>query len=129
MATSKAVRYPKVPTKIKIGAQDWTIIERDRGDDGIIADDSYGYTLQKTNTIVLDKHCPPSRKRQTLFHELFHAIRFSNGSSGIKPNLEDIQPDEVIATWEHYFIAMYEDTMLLVLRENPAVSDYLLSNE
>lgn len=129
MATSKTVKYPKVPTKIKVGAQDWTVIERDRADDGYIAEDSYGYTLHKTNVIVLDKHCPPSRKRQTLFHELFHAIRYSNGSSGIKPDMDNVQPDEVIAIWEHYFIAMYEDTMLLVLRENPALSDYLLSNE
>lgn len=126
---SKQIKYPKVPSKVKIGAQDWTIIERSRDDDGLINDDSYGYTLQKSNVIVLDKSCPPSRKRQTLFHELFHAIRFSNGSSGIKPNMEDIQPDEVIITWEHYFIAMYEDTMLSVLRENPAVLDYLLSQE
>jgi Zn-dependent peptidase ImmA (M78 family) len=129
MANAKTTKYPKMPTRVKIGAQDWAIIERDRADDGYIADDSYGYTLQKSNVIIIDKHCPPSRKRQTLFHELFHAIRFSNGSSGIKPDMENIQPDEVIATWEHYFIAMYEDTMLLVLRENPAVSDYLLSNE
>ena len=129
MATSKIIKHPKVPTRIKIGAQDWTIIERDRADDGFIADDAYGYTLQKTNVIVLDKHCPPSRKRQTLFHELFHAIRYSNGSSGIKPDMENIQPDEIILTWEHYFIAMYEDTMLNILRENPAVMDYLLSTE
>jgi Zn-dependent peptidase ImmA (M78 family) len=127
--TSKAIKFPKLPTKIKIGAQDWTVIERDRADDGYIADDSYGYTLQKTNVIVIDKHCPPSRKRQTLFHEIFHAIRYSNGSSGIKPDMENIQPDEIIGTWEHYFIAMYEDTMLLVLRENPALSNYLLSQE
>lgn len=118
-----------VPTRIKIGAQDWTVIERSATDDGIISDDSYGYTLQKTNVIVLDKNCPPSRKRQTLFHELFHAIRFSNGSSGIKPNTEDILPDQVIGTWEHYFIAMYEDTMLSVLRENPKLTEYLLSND
>jgi Zn-dependent peptidase ImmA (M78 family) len=129
MSAAKAIRYPKVPTKIKIGAQDWTIVERTRDDDGLINDDTYGYTLQKSNLIVLDKHCPPSRKRQTLFHELFHAIRFSNGSSGIKPNVEDVQSDELISIWEHYFIAMYEDTMLLVLRENPTVSDYLLSQE
>jgi hypothetical protein len=129
MSAAKAIRYPKVPTKIKIGAQDWTIVERTRDDDGLINDDTYGYTLQKSNLIVLDKHCPPSRKRQTLFHELFHAIRFSNGSSGIKPNVEDVQSDGLISIWEHYFIAMYEDTMLLVLRENPTVSDYLLSQE
>lgn len=127
MAT--AIKYPKVPTKIKIGAQDWTVIERSRDDDGLINDESYGYTLQKSNLIVLDKHCPPSRKRQTLFHELFHAIRFSNGSSGIKPNVEDVQSDELISIWEHYFIAMYEDTMLSVLRENPSLMNYLLSQE
>lgn len=119
----------QVPKKIKIGAQIWTVVERDRADDGFIADDAYGYTLQKTNVIVLDKHCPASRKRQTLFHELFHAIRFSNGSSGIKPDMENIQPDEIIATWEHYFIAMYEDTMLNVIRENPALTRYLLEKD
>lgn len=129
MSTSKAVRYPKLPTKIKIGAQDWTIVERSRDDDGMINDDSYGYTLQKSNFIVIDKNCPASRKRQTLFHELFHAVRFSNGSSGIKPDMENIQSDDVIYTWEHYFIAMYEDTMLSVLRDNPSVTAYLLSEE
>jgi Zn-dependent peptidase ImmA (M78 family) len=129
MASAKPIKHPKLPNKVKIGAQDWTIVERSRDDDGMINDDSYGYTLQKSNFIVIDKNCPPSRKRQTLFHELFHAVRFSNGSSGIKPDMENIQSDDVIYTWEHYFIAMYEDTMLLVLRENPAVSDYLLSSE
>lgn len=118
-----------VPSRIKIGAQDWTIVERSASDDGIISDDSYGYTLNKSNLIVLDRNCPPSRKRQTLFHELFHAIRFSNGSSGIKPDMDNIQPDEVIPIWEHYFIAMYEDTMLSVLRENPKLMEYLLSND
>jgi Zn-dependent peptidase ImmA (M78 family) len=127
MATS--TKHPKVPNKIKIGAQDWTVIERSRDDDGLISEDSYGYTLQKSNTIILDKHCPPSRKRQTLFHELFHAIRFSNGSSGIKPSLEDAQSEDLISIWEHYFIAMYEDTMLSVLRENSNLTKYLLSQE
>ena len=129
MASAKSTKHPKLPTKVKIGAQDWTIVERSRDDDGMINDDSYGYTLQKSNFIVIDKNCPPSRKRQTLFHELFHAVRFSNGSSGIKPDMENIQSDDVIYTWEHYFIAMYEDTMLSVFRENPAIVDYLLSNE
>jgi len=127
--TTKNIKYPKLPSKIKIGAQDWAIVERSRDDDGMINDDSYGYTLQKSNFIVIDKNCPPSRKRQTLFHELFHAVRFSNGSSGIKPDMENIQSDDVIYTWEHYFIAMYEDTMLSVLRDNPSVTAYLLSNE
>lgn len=129
MANAKNTKYPKVPTKIKIGAQNWDIIERTRDDDGMINDDSYGYTLQKSNVIILDKNCPPSRKRQTLFHELFHAIRFSNGSSGIKPDMDNTQPEEIISIWEHYFIAMYEDTMLNLLRENPRLTEFLFSDE
>jgi hypothetical protein len=43
--------------------------------------------------------------------------------------MENIPADDVIYTWEHYFIAMYEDTMLSVFRENPAIVEYFLSNE
>lgn len=127
--STKTAKYPKMPTKIKIGSQDWHVEERTKNDDGMLNDGSYGYTIQEGNIIVIDKAATPSRKRQTLFHELFHAIRFSSGSSGIKPNTEDVLPNEIIATWEHYFIAMYEDGMLLVLRENPQLTQYLLSNE
>lgn len=118
-----------LPKKIKIGAQVWDVIERTRATDGMINDDAYGYTLQKTNTIVLDKDCPISRKRQTLLHELFHAIRYSSGNSGIKPNMDDVLPGEVIVTWEHYFIGMYEDAFLAVLRENPTLVKFLLEKD
>lgn len=118
-----------LPKKIKIGAQDWTLIERSRSEDGMINDDAYGYTLQKSNTIVLDKNCPPSRKRQTLFHELFHAVRFSSGNTDLKPNMEDVQPGEVISIWEHYFIGIYEDTLLAVLRNNPLLAKFLLEKD
>lgn len=118
-----------LPKKIKIGAQVWDIIERSRVNDGMIHDDAYGYTLQKTNTIVLDKDCPISRKRQTLLHELLHAIRYSSGNSGIKPNMEDVLPHDVIITWEHYFIGMYEDTLLAVLRDNPMLVKFLLEKD
>lgn len=128
MAQSKTKPVP-MPSRIKIGTQDWTVEERTKNDDGMLNDGSYGYTIQEGNIIVIDKACTPSRKRQTLFHELFHAIRFSNASSGIKPNTEDVLPGEVIATWEHYFIAMYEDTLLSILRDNPKVTEYLLSHD
>lgn len=117
-----------LPKKIKIGAQDWTVIERSRSDDFGITE-AYGYTLEKTNVIVLDKDCPPSRKRQTLFHELFHAVRFSSGNTRLKPSLDDTQPDEIIDIWEHYFIGIYEDTMLAVLRDNPALAKFLLEKD
>lgn len=118
-----------LPKKIKIGAQDWTLLERTQAEDGMLNDGTYGYTLQTSNLIVVDKHCPPSRKRQTLFHELFHAVRYSSGNSGLKPNMEDVLPHDVIITWEHYFIGIYEDTMLAVLRDNPALAKYLLEKD
>ena len=117
-----------LPKKIKIGSQTWTVEERLKTIDGMLNDDSFGYTLQQSNLIVLDKGLPPSRKRQTLLHELLHAIRYTN-SSGIKPNLEDVLPAEVIATWEHYFIGIYEDGLLSVLRDNPALVTFLLEKE
>ena len=129
MANAKSIKYPKLPTTIKIGSQIWSVEERTKTTDGLLNDGSYGYTIQEGNIIVLDKFATASRKRQVLFHELFHAIRFSSGSSGIKPNLDDVQPNEIIDVWEHYFIAMYEDALLVLLRDNPAVSDYLLSSE
>jgi hypothetical protein len=118
-----------LPKKIKIGAQDWVLMERTPSEDGMLNDGTYGYTLQTSNVIVIDKTCPPSRKRQTLFHELFHAVRYSSGNSGIKPNLEDVLPHDVIITWEHYFIGIYEDAMLAVLRDNPTLAAYLLAKD
>lgn len=118
-----------LPKIIKIGAQDWTLLERTPAEDGMLNDGTFGYTLQTSNLIVVDKNCPPSRKRQTIFHELFHAVRYSSGNSGIKPNLEDVLPSEVIITWEHYFIGIYEDALLAVLRDNPKLADYLLAKD
>jgi Zn-dependent peptidase ImmA (M78 family) len=129
MASDKAVKHPKLPTKIKIGSQAWTVEERTKNTDGVLNEGNYGYTIQEGNVIVIDKAAIPSRKRQVLFHELFHAVRFSSGSSGIKPNLEDAQPNEIIDVWEHYFIAMYEDAFLTIIRDNPEVTSYLLSKE
>lgn len=118
-----------MPKKVKIGAQVWDIEERSKLLDGMLNDDSYGYTLQQSNLIVIDKGLPISRKRQTLLHELFHAVRYTNGNSGLKPNLEDVLPNEVILTWEHYFIGMYEDGFLSVLRDNPALIAYLTAKD
>jgi hypothetical protein len=118
-----------IPKKIKIGAQDWTVAERSSGEDSALYEGVFGYTLETSNLIVIDKNLPPSRKRQTLFHELFHAVRFSASSANIRPNMEDVQNSEVINVWEHYFIAIYEDSFLAMLRDNPALAKFLLNKE
>jgi Zn-dependent peptidase ImmA (M78 family) len=129
MATAKAVspKHPKMPTSVQIGTQDWTIIERSANVDDALSSSAYGYTLDRSSTIIIDADAPPSRKRQTLLHELFHAIRFSMGN----PTTPSSSDDELKTTesWEHYFIGIYEEGLLLTIRNNPAILEYLLSKE
>lgn len=121
MATT--IKHPKMPSKVKIGTQNWTVEERDRKIDYALNEDAYGYTLHRESLIVIDSTVVPSRKRQTLIHELMHAVRYSMGSPVVPKNEDD--PD----IWEHYFIGMYEEGLLALLRDNQGVVDYLLSDE
>ena len=109
-----------LPAIVQIGSQTWQIVERTKNFDGMLDEGSYGYTLHRENMIVLDATCAPSRKRQTLLHEILHAIRYSFGNPTIPKKTDDAD------VWEHYYIAMYEEGILLVLRDNPEILAYLL---
>jgi hypothetical protein len=110
----------KLPKQVQIGSQTWDIIERSKALDGMLDEGSYGYTQHRENLIIIDATAAPSRKRQTLIHEIFHAIRYSFGNPVLPKKTDDAD------IWEHYFIGMYEEGMLLVLRDNPDVLQYLL---
>jgi Zn-dependent peptidase ImmA (M78 family) len=125
--STKAVKYPKMPTKVKIGTQSWTVIERSSNMDDALSSSAYGYTLVRSSTIIIDADAPPSRKRQTLLHELLHAIRYSMGNSTIPATSDD--ESKTTDAWEHYFIGIYEEGVLAILRDNPPVTAYLLSEE
>lgn len=129
MATTKAVatKHSKMPTKIQIGTQTWTVIERSSQLDDSLSSSAYGYTLDRSSVIVIDVDATPSRKRQTLLHELLHAIRFSMGSP-ITPTPNDDE-SKTTEAWEHYFIGIYEEGLLLTIRNNPELLQYLLSEE
>lgn len=110
-----------IPATIKIGTQVWTIVEHTSKEDGMLYEDNYGYTLERRNMIVLDKDASDTRKQQVLMHEILHAIRFTfftGNKMAPKLNFEDT---------EHYFIGMYEETLLMVLKDNPDLLKYLLS--
>lgn len=109
-----------VPKAVKIGTQIWEITEHKRKHNSDFAEGTYGYTMDKDNTIVLDVEMPISRKRTTLLHELFHAIRFTYG--GV------VYPTKAatLGDWEHYFIGLYEEPLITVLQENPELADFLL---
>lgn len=82
--------------------------------------DHYGFTNYKDNTIVLDSEQASSMKRVTLFHELLHAIRSTFGGSYTPPK------GTTYEDWEHYFIGLYEEPVVLMLKDNPDLVKYLL---
>jgi hypothetical protein len=43
--------------------------------------------------------------------------------SSLKPRKSDD-----FETWEHYFIGVYEETLLIVLRDNPELLEYLTAD-
>ena len=113
----------KLPVTIKVGTQDWTIVEHTSKEDGMLYEDNYGYTLERRNMIVIDKDASDSRKKQVLVHEILHAIRFTfftGNKMAPKLSFEDT---------EHYFIGMYEETLLMVLQDNPLLVEYLLDKK
>ena len=106
-----------------MGTQDWTIVEHTSKEDGMLYEDNYGYTLERRNMIVIDKDASDSRKKQVLVHEILHAIRFTfftGNKMAPKLSFEDT---------EHYFIGMYEETLLMVLQDNPPLVEYLLDKK
>lgn len=115
----------KIPNKIKVGTQTFEVVEKKRKHDVDIRDNgTYGYCIDKDNTIIIDIEMPLSMKRVTLFHEIFHAIRFVYGGSH-KPNGKTTSYEE----WEHYWIGLYEEPYIQVFRDNPDLVTFLTSKE
>jgi len=104
---------------IKVGSQEYRVEERSSKDDGMINDGNHGYTVEAGNLIVINKDVTKDKKQVTLLHEILHAIRFVNDGMP-KPKAKDEFED-----WEHYFIALYEDNLLAVLKNNPELKDWL----
>jgi len=104
---------------VKVGPQKFTIIERDPGEDGMLSDGAYGYTLDNKNVIVIASGLGNGKKQVTLLHEVLHAVRMSNDGMP-RPN-----KDDDFEAWEHYFIAMYETGLLAVIKDNPKLIELL----
>jgi hypothetical protein len=109
-----------IPKSVKIGTQVFDIVLRDRKSDGMLNDATFGYTLDTENLIVIDSSLKLSKQRITLLHEILHAIHAVFDTS-VKPTKKDD-----FDVWEHYFIGVYEEALLLVMRDNPELIKYLL---
>ena len=109
-----------LPSKVKIGPQTFSIEFRDPNQDGMLNDGTLGYTLDAGNLIVVSKDLPKTKQRVTLMHEILHACRmiFENGmpEKGAKYN-----------EWEHFFIGVYENSLIMIMRDNPELMEWLIN--
>lgn len=113
-----------IPSKVKVGAQVFRIEERSVKQDGTLNDNSYGYTLDQGNLIVIDASIAFTKKQQTLLHEIIHAIGMVYGSGQKEPSAKD-----TYEIWEHHFIGIWEAPMLSFIKDNPEVIEWLQLEE
>lgn len=111
----------KLPSKVKVGAQVYKVIERTQGEDGGLAD-ALAYTLVESNLIVMRKDLPEDRKKSVLIHEIMHALVYSFSRQDRQEKNEDFD------AWEHYFIGIMQEPFLMVLRDNPDLVSYLTAD-
>jgi Zn-dependent peptidase ImmA (M78 family) len=107
------------PEKVKIGFQEYLIVQHNIKGDPLLTEGNYGYTQDARNIIVIDQDLHESKKKVTVFHEVMHAARFIFENEKPKKNADF---DEL----EHHFIALWENSLLMVLRDNPELTDWLL---
>lgn len=112
-----------IPKSVKIGAQVFDIVERHSKEDSMLGEGSYAYTMDETNLIVIDKGLHESKKKVTIVHEILHAARMCF-ESPVKP-----RKDADYAEWEHYFIGIWETSLLMVLQDNPRLVDWLIGRK
>lgn len=106
------------PKKIKIGPQTFSVEFRDPKKDGMLNDGNVGYTLDAGNLIVISNDISLSKQQVTLMHEILHAMRmiFENGMPKKNASYDK---------WEHYFIGVYENSLLMMFRDNPELMEWL----
>lgn len=109
----------EIPSQVRVGTQVFDVVLRSRHDDGMLNDNNYGYTLDTENLIVIDSCLAFSKQRTTLIHELLHAIHYVFDNS-IRPTSKDS-----FENWEHYFIGVYEEALIMLVRDNPELVEFL----
>lgn len=112
----------KLPREVLIGSQTYKIIERTESQDGMLAE-AYAYTLIESNLVVMRQNLPVERKRSILIHELMHAIIFTFGRS------DRVEKNENFDDWEHHFVTLIQEPMVLLMRDNPDLVEFMVGDE
>ena len=96
----------------------WDLLQLDTQSDPMLNEGNLGYTQDSRNVIVIDRNQPESKKKVTVWHELMHAARFTF-DTGAKEKMD-------YEAWEHHFIGVWENSQLMILRDNPELTEWLL---
>jgi hypothetical protein len=104
---------------VKIGPQTFRVEFRSTRDDGMLNDNSYGYTLDQGNLIVIAKDISESKQKVTLVHEMLHAARMI--FEGTTTPHRKAEYDE----WEHHFIGIFENAFLMIMQDNADLVNWL----
>lgn len=107
------------PTSVKVGTEMFRVEFRDPTNDGMLNENSYGYTLDQGNLIVISSAISLSKQQVTLTHELLHAARMIFEGPSVPDKKSKYE------TWEHHFIGIFENAVLLIIRDNPGLIEWL----
>lgn len=114
---------PKLPKTVKMGASVYSITNteeawKERVGGGHVSHEVWGETDHANTQIHIKPGQSSSQERHTVLHELLHMIYFCA-----------IDPDALAAVSdkEEYTVNILEPWLLVVLRENPDMIEYLLA--
>ncbi len=108
----------KMPNKVKIGTQIFQLVERETNYDAGLAD-TIGYTLPEVNLIVVRNDLPLQRKQAIILHEILHAMIYTFTRQ------DRIEKNDNFDDWEHYFIGIVQEPMIMLLKDNPKLLAWL----
>lgn len=108
----------KMPEEVKIGSQIYKVIERSADIDGGLSD-ALAYTLVETNAIVVKAGLPKQRQQAVLMHEIIHAMIYTFTRQ------DRIEKNDNFDDWEHYFIGIVQEPLIMVMKDNPQLVKYL----
>lgn len=103
------------PKKVKVGPYDYGVRF---DDDAMSAAGANGACLPDTATVLLDSTCSPSTERDTVLHELLHAVWKQTHLVIDYPDSDSDSPGEKL-------IQTLAPRLLGLLRDNPKLVTYL----
>ena len=109
------VRIGSVTYTVTIDSDEWVRYEHKNQDTGF-----YGHTNHTTATILIDPESALDVARQTLWHEVIHALCETTMGS---PDWRGLGKEK--SEREEAVVRAFESPTLLVLRDNPELVAYL----